>query len=235
MSTNEDLLNVLEDAFIKYIDTGARSNKKLHILHGFISKDLEKRLGAGYRVSSLGIHDDREENVEGRYMDKKVDITVSKNGKVLGGIAVKYVMSNYVQNSNNYFENMLGETANIRCSKKAYFQIFILHKHMPYFSKDGKITKTEEIKSHHVQKYLRLSSDDPEVYMHTPSKTLFMLIEHEYSGEHILDKGRYEDFYSQKENVKLRLSDDKYKFDDSVIYNDYVSFIEKVVHYFQYL
>ncbi len=167
-------------------------------------------------------------------MDKKVDITISKAGKILGGIAVKYVMSNYGQNSNNYFENMLGETANIRSNKKAYFQIIVLHKHMPYFDKNGKITKIEEIKSHHVEKYLKLSEDDPEISMHTPTKTLFMLVEHEIWGDFSF-KSDYNNFFSIKENIKIRLSDDPYSFDDSVVYNDYETFIDKVSHYFKYL
>lgn len=234
MLTNDDFLKVLEDAFSEYINTSARSNKKLYILHGAISKDLASRLGPEYRVASLGVYNDKEETIKGRYMDKKVDITISKMGKVLGGIAVKYVMSNYGQNSNNYFENMLGETANIRCNKKAYFQIIILHKYMPYFDNNGRITKMEEIKQHHVEKYLKLSEDNPEVMMHTPTKTLFMLVDHEIHGTFEY-KGDYNEFFSIRENVKIRLSDDPYSFDESVVYNDYESFINKVAHYFEYL
>jgi hypothetical protein len=51
-------------------------------------------------------------------------------------------MQNYSQNSNNYFENMLGETANIRSSNIPYFQIFIIPDEIPYYKKEkGKILR----------------------------------------------------------------------------------------------
>lgn len=63
----------------------------------------------------------KEMKLDGRYIDKVVDITILKNSKPIAGIGVKFVMQNYSQNSNNYFENMLGETANIRCANIPYF------------------------------------------------------------------------------------------------------------------
>ena len=123
---NSQFLAILKKSFITYLQTGARSNKKLGILHGAISEDLQKRLNnRAYSVHSLGYGIGKEHKINGRYLDKTVDITVTENGKPIAGIAVKYVMSNYSQNSNNYFENMLGETANIRCTKIPYFQILI--------------------------------------------------------------------------------------------------------------
>ncbi|WP_400146087.1 hypothetical protein [Candidatus Methanarcanum hacksteinii] len=235
MLTNNQLLKVLGAAFSKYLEFGERSNQKLYVLHGAISRDLMERLGPGYSVQSLGVNDDREESVTGRYMDKKVDITISKNGKVLGGIAVKYVMSNYGQNSNNYFENMLGETANIRSGKKAYFQIFIVHKYMPYFKKDGTISKTEEIKPHHVAKYIRLSEDNIDSFMHTPTKTLFMLVDHKIKNPRIRTKDDFINFYSNPGNIDIGLATDNYSFGDTVVYNDYQSYIEKVVNYIKFM
>lgn len=138
MLSNDDFVKILEDSFHKYIETSARSNEKLKILHGAISTDLKERLNSEYSISSLGIGNGKEELVLGRYIDKRVDITIKRNDKPIAGVAVKFVMSNYSQNSNNYFENMLGETANIRCSDIAYFQVFILLQNMPYFEKGRK-------------------------------------------------------------------------------------------------
>src|SRR5690554_590456 len=107
-------LEATKKSFITSLETGPRSNEKLKVLHGFIAEDLQNRLGKEYIVKSLGFKDGKEEKITGRYMDKNVDITVIKNKKKIAGVAVKFVMSNYSQNSNNYFENMLGETANIR-------------------------------------------------------------------------------------------------------------------------
>ena len=92
---NQKFLTVVRDSFKKFLETGSRSNEKLKILHGAIANDLLQRLG-------------NEETIDGRYLDKKVDITILKDGNPIAGIGVKFVMQNYSQNSNNYFENMLG-------------------------------------------------------------------------------------------------------------------------------
>ncbi|MDR2046919.1 MAG: hypothetical protein LBP79_03310 [Clostridiales bacterium] len=119
---NYFFLDILKASFLKYIEKGSRSNEKLKILHGAISGDLSERLktandmGGHYTVASLGFDLGAEQKMIGRYIDKAVDITISKDGVIVSGVAVKYVMGNYMQNSNNYFENMLGETANIRCN-----------------------------------------------------------------------------------------------------------------------
>lgn len=90
---------------------------------------------------SLGYGAGQEHKISGRYVDKAVDITIAENNIPVCGIAVKYIMSNYSQNSNNYFENMLGETANIRSAKIPHFQIFATPDKIPYFDKDGNIKK----------------------------------------------------------------------------------------------
>ena len=108
-------------------------------------KIYKKRLGNKYVVKSLGFQDGREAKILGRYMNKNVDITIKKDGKAVAGIAIKFVMSNYSQNSNNYFENMLGETANIRANKIPYFQIFCYTRGSPYYKKMGKFQNGKKI------------------------------------------------------------------------------------------
>lgn len=52
---NSQFLAILKQSFITYLQTGARSNKKLGVLHGAISEDLQKRLkDKKYSVYSLG-------------------------------------------------------------------------------------------------------------------------------------------------------------------------------------
>ena len=41
---NSQFLAILKESFITYLKTGARSNKKLEVLHGAISQDLQTRL-----------------------------------------------------------------------------------------------------------------------------------------------------------------------------------------------
>jgi len=117
---NLQFLQTVKKSFIRFLETHPRSNKKLIILHGAIANDIKNRLGQGYESKSLGIGNGKEGKMHGRYMEKTIDILISKNENDIAGIGIKFVMNNYSQNSNNYFENMLGETANIRTNKN-YF------------------------------------------------------------------------------------------------------------------
>ena len=133
MSLNENFLNNLTASFQLYLRNGARSNEKLKVIHSFISDSIKNTLNNS-ELSFYSLRSDsrisQELKVEGRYMDKAVDIAICQNGHVLAAIGFKFVMSNYKQNSNNYFENMLGETANIRCNNIPYFQMLVIPKNM---------------------------------------------------------------------------------------------------------
>lgn len=231
---NKDFLDTVTDSFDRFLNTNSRSNEKLKVLHGNIAADLQNRLGNGYMVSSLGLGEGKEEEIKGRYIDKKVDITISKNGRALAGIGVKFVMQNYKQNSNNYFENMLGETANIRSNNVAYFQIFIIPDKMPYYSKSGDFEKWEEFDKHNIHKYLILSGDNIDVMCHTPNKTLLYVIHLPEVSNNILDRSDY--IKECKDNLVVCESTNDYgRFNDAVVCNDYDSFISKVVHYINYV
>lgn len=78
---NQTFLEVITCSFKTFLKTGSRSNEKLKILHKAIAKDILQRLGNGYSVKSLGINDGKEEIIKGRYIDKKVDITIMKGSK----------------------------------------------------------------------------------------------------------------------------------------------------------
>lgn len=139
-------------------------------------------------------------------------------------------MSNYKQNSNNYFENMLGETANIRSAKIPYFQIFIIPDSIPYFKKGGEIAKPEKINEHNLKKYIVLSKDNVTEFLHTPNKTLVFIVHIQNNdGRKFADKKEYEEFYLSNE-FDITVSDLKFDFGNSVIYNNYETFIQKVVY-----
>lgn len=146
------------------MNTGSRSNAKLKVLHGAIAQDLSERLGKDYQIKSLGFEKGSEGKISGRYINKNVDILVEKENKPIVGIGIKFVMQNYSQNSNNYFENMLGETANIRSKNIPYFQIFIIPETLPYYKKEGMTKDWENFKIHHIEKYRTLSNDNQEVF-----------------------------------------------------------------------
>ena len=134
--THRHFLLQVQDSFKRFIESGtSRSTAKLKPLHGAIAADLAHMLGKEYTVVSQGFEEGKEAVIKGRYLDKRVDITVQRadNGEPVAGIGVKFIMQNYSQNSNNYFENMLGETANIRSARVPYFQVFIILDRLPYY------------------------------------------------------------------------------------------------------
>lgn len=233
---NQEFLTVVGNSFKKFLETGSRSNEKLKILHGAIAKDLKERLGTGYSVCSLGIGNGKEEKLDGRYIDKVVDITIKKGQKSIAGIGVKFVMQNYSQNSNNYFENMLGETANIRCANIPYFQIFIIPDTLPYYNKQGLLQKWEEFTLHNAIKYLTLSKDNIQTSIHTPTKTLLFVVHLPEIKKPIIDKYDYVDYYENQTDFMVRESQTDYgEFSSAVVYNDYEDFIDKVVHYIHFM
>jgi hypothetical protein len=228
---NREFLSVVRDSFKKFLETGSRSNEKLKILHGAISKDLQMRLGNDYHVQSLGVGNGKEIKIDGRYIDKTVDITILKNREPIAGIGVKFVMQNYSQNSNNYFENMLGETANIRCSNVPYFQVFIVFDKLPYYDNSGVLKHWELFNANNSHKYIILSNDDTKISLHTPDKTLLYVV-HLPDNESLLEKKKseYMDYYKTSDTKITLSSNDLGKHGNSLIVNDWATFRDKVYH-----
>lgn len=232
--TNYQFLQTLKTSFAKFLRTHSRSNKKLIVLHSAIADDIKNKLGKEYAIKSLGVGDGKEGKLDGRYMEKTVDILISKNEDDIAGIGVKFVMNNYSQNSNNYFENMLGETANIRTNRKQYFQILILPEEMPYYNNKGRIIKWEKVTNHNIDKYVALSKDDTERYLHTPIKTLLFIVKFpKCNHDTINTKSKYKKYYiNQNSNTSMQVSAGVFgSFGNAIVLNDYEMFIKKVVHY----
>ncbi len=233
MLSNKQFLDVIRESFKVYLNVDtSRSTAKLKALHGKIAEDIQEIFGPQYTVLSQGIGNDSEGTIDGRYYPKNVDITVCKDGKPVAGYAIKFVMRNYSQNSNNYFENMLGETANIRAKSVPYFQVFIIFEKVPYYKTGGKFSKYDVISEHNLEKYHALSKDDPASFLHTPDKTLFVLLrlKEKEPSYRFINSEDYANYYKSVINDKDLLAySTKIEdiFDDSVILNDYEKFIKK--------
>ncbi len=154
----KEFLEAMSESYKKYIEHGARSTEKIKPLHLFVANTLKEIWGDNYQIDYIGT-DSKEKKVKGKYYDKDIDITVSKNDKIIMCFGVKFVTSNYKQNSNNYFENMMGETANIQRIDIPYFHLIILRYETPYYEKDGTKKKIEIINEHDLKKYINLSYD----------------------------------------------------------------------------
>ena len=230
--TEDNFLITLTNSFKAFLDSGSRSNEKLKILHSSISIDISNQLGAEYLIKSLNIGDGKEGSIQGRYINKNVDIVILNNKKIIAGIGVKFVMQNYSQNSNNYFENMLGETANIRSNNIPYFQIFIIPEKMPYYKSSGQWDKWEEFSIHNSKKYLILSNDNVDNFIHTPNKTLLYVIKLPDINISIKSKEEYYTYYRKHPKLIIEKSNKDYGvFNSSVVHNDYVNYILKICNY----
>lgn len=233
MTKDKEFLNTLQDSFKTYLETDARSNEKLKILHKKISEDFLSVLGDEYIVNSLGLDDDfgKEAEVIGRYYDKKVDITISKNNEHIAGIGVKFVMSNYSQNSNNYFENMMGETVNLRLTQFKYYQVFVIFDRLPYFKNGGIIQKIEQITEHNISKYIKLGGENIDCYFHVPNKTLLYIIHiNPLPNDKMIgyNKEKYKAFYNN--SFTIGLSQMTITQSKNIIYNKYEEFVNKCCH-----
>ena len=167
MKYNEQkLIKALEASFKAYKELGARSTAKLKPLHKYLANILSKIWGKDYTVHFLG-EESKEMTVEGKYYPKDIDITVAINGEPIFCLGIKFVTSNYKQNANNYFENMMGETANIQAiGNLPYAQLLILRRETPYYLKNETEipSKIEIINDKDIAKYLKLIFDDKQAH-----------------------------------------------------------------------
>lgn len=113
---------------------GSRSANKLLPLHGFIAKSIKKSLENNFKTTfDVFYLNGKEVEIDGEFSSKRVDIFISMKGnykivketekKVQFDVkspnfsfifSVKFITSNYKQNSNNYFENLIGECVNLK-------------------------------------------------------------------------------------------------------------------------
>ncbi len=219
MTIEEKFRKSLEEGYKKYLTIHPRSNKKIVPVHRCIAEIIQEKLGgerAGYSVKSLGLNDKEEFKLKGQYYEKGIDITILFENQSVSGLGFKFITSNYKQNSNNYFEGMLGETANLRRTGFLYGQILVFKYKMPYFSSKRKtFTKIERINEQNIAKYVKLHNDNEALLYHKPDLLYIGFIEtgDEAAFEQIVklnEEGNYQEidkqaFYkSQVEKVHVK-------------------------------
>ncbi|KAK3604965.1 hypothetical protein CHS0354_000629 [Potamilus streckersoni] len=169
MYNENNFLKALSQSFKNYLEHGARSTEKLKLIHLFLAKTLQKVFGKGYEMYYLG-ENTKELTVEGKYYPKDIDITVTHNEKPVFCLGLKFVTSNYKQNANNYFEGMMGETANIQRQNIPYSQVIVLRHETPYYKKglddqkDKTSAKNEIINQKDLSKYVNLMFDTQQAH-----------------------------------------------------------------------
>ena len=214
-------LKALEQSFKMYKMYGARSTAKLKPIHKFIAETLAKIFGKGFDLHFMG-EGHKEMTVTGKYYPKDIDITISKNKKPVFCLGIKFVTSNYKQNANNYFENMMGETANIQAIQIPYAQLIILRHETPYYKKNETelSSKIEIVNDKDIAKYLKLMYDQPQA--HRPNYLGIQLINiNEKAGKVTITK--LEESFSKETSkfLKTKLSLSNF-FSEIETYRDYL-------------
>lgn len=226
----QKILYVLKDSYYEYLESGSRSNKKLKILHGAIANDLKNQLSKEYQIFSLSQNDSHEIKVKGKYYDKTVDIAIQKNNQIIACVGIKFIMQNYAQNANNYFENLIGETTNIQLSGVPYFNMLFLQEKIPYFNSNGEIKKFEKITAKILQKYFLLYEKQQSQHYHVPKMFFIGLLKNNVMNlNEIKHKTQFKDcFLRQKETFVFDWKSFESK-SQKIIINEYELFINKLI------
>lgn len=145
----------IQDSIKIYMSSHSRSNKKLIPIHSFISNSIKKCLNKNFQVHSLPY---REIVVNGRYNNKKVDVCIKKKQEILGVGSIKFIMSNYKQNANNYFENCTGELINLYKQTNTLF-VMIVFDEIPYYNSKHEIKSYHKLNDSDYYKYFKLVQD----------------------------------------------------------------------------
>lgn len=154
---------------------GPRSNAKIKVLHGWVQDELRRELTDDYVFTGLTPDGGREARVDGMYYGKDVDILATRDGQELGVVSVKFVISNYWQNAVNYFEQQIGETANLRRRNIVYGNLFCLTDPIPYNRSGGGVARYERLRERDVQRYAKLRADHE--HAHSPDEMAIGVVE----------------------------------------------------------
>ena len=171
------LEEAIAQSYQLYQEKGPRSPEKLRPLHGWFAETLRNRLDPQrFSIQDLNT-EGGEAQIEGRYFPKRVDIAIlsKKEGAPLVAVSVRFIGSNFKQNANNYFENLLGECANLRRRKIGFAHFLILPVRLPYKSRTGEIKREEEVNQNDLSKYFALFDDDE--HPHRPEVLGLALVE----------------------------------------------------------
>ncbi len=176
MSSIEDRFIVaVQEAYQRAQSGSVRSTERIRVLHGWVQKEIVNQIGDAYEVCGLNDNrESREEKVQGWYYPKNVDVSVKRDDNVIGVVSFKLVNSNYKQNANNYFENQMGETANLRRNNIVFGNIFCMTEPIPYKTRSGGLKKYEHIRGSDIMKYRKLENDHN--HLHAPDVQALVVV-----------------------------------------------------------
>lgn len=110
-----------------------RSSALLLPMHSAIAEQVEQ---FGLETKSLK---NKEYTYNGPYGNKKLDIGIFKNSKLIAAIMFKGIRNEYNKNSNNYFENMRGESQLLIDGNIPVYQIILIPTQIKHKKANGEI------------------------------------------------------------------------------------------------
>ena len=177
-------LDAMRQSHQKVLDHGVRSKEKTKVLHGWVQDEMRRELGDEYAFTGQTPDTTKEARVSGMYYDKDVDVLIARDGQELGVISIKFVISNYWQNSVNYIEQQIGETANLRRRNIVYGNLFCVTNPIPYKNRRGEITRLERLRDHDVRRYANLRADYE--HAHAPDEMAIGIVDIDVDADEIV-------------------------------------------------
>ena len=151
--------DIVKETYAIYKITAPTSNKKLKKAHALIKADLSID---GFEIYCLneGVTSGEKTIYPFDGYSKKIDFSCYKDDKLIYVGGTKFIFRNYKQNSNNYFENELGQAYIItQFGKKIpYFTLTVIIDEIPYYKKNGEVKNIEKITTDDFKKYEVFSS-----------------------------------------------------------------------------
>jgi hypothetical protein len=141
----------MKEVYQLYTEYGPRSNKNVNLFHEYIKSELEKiftDVKLECKVTSI--------NASGR---KACDIVVMRDGAPYIIFPVKIIKTNYKQNKNNAWENLVGELIQLKWANPHVniVPINIFMGTTPYLLADKTIVKFETITQDDIAIYNELT------------------------------------------------------------------------------
>lgn len=128
-----------------------------------MQEELRRHLrdSAKYTLTGQTAETRNERKIEGRYYEKRVDVSVEAGDRILAVVNVKFILSSYRKNAINYIEQQIGETANLRRQNIVYGNLFFLTNPIPSGTKEERLTPRD------IARYLRLRQDHEHIHRRT--------------------------------------------------------------------
>jgi hypothetical protein len=157
--TSKKFLETVDSAFEAYFKYGARSSKKVDILHNYFKECISASLmGKDFSVKT-------EQNVNACNPSgkKKCDIVVYYKNIPVIVFPVKFIVTSYNKNKNNYFENLIGDSTILKKKnpKLIIIPINIIGNKVPNLTGNLKIKNFEVL---NYSKTFKINKSFPELF-----------------------------------------------------------------------